>query len=60
MAIKKAKKEIIFLNNFNAHHLIQSGKYIVSKKQAKYLLAKTNIKSFVLTTPKKKPIWKRG
>ena len=60
MAIKEAKGEIILLNNFNTYYLIQGRKYIVSKKQAERLLAKTNAKDFILAILKKEPIQKRG
>ena len=32
MAIKEAKGEITLLGDFNAYYLIQSEKYIISKK----------------------------
>ena len=53
MGIKEAKGEIILLNNFNAYYLIQSKKYIASKKQVEYLLAKTKAKGFILIILKK-------
>ena len=60
MAIKEAKEEIIFLGDFNAYYLIWGKKYIASKEQAEYLLAKTEAKGFILITLKEKLIWKRG
>ena len=60
MAIKEAKGEIILLGDFNAYHLIWGKKYIINKKQMEYLLAKTDIKSFILVTLKGEFIWKRG
>ena len=60
MAIKEAKREIILLGNFNAHHLIQGGKYVASKEQAERLLAKTNTKGLILVMPKGEPTQKRG
>ena len=60
MAIKEAKGEIILLGDFNAYHLIWSGKHAASKEQAEYLLAETDTKGLVLATLRGKPIWKRG
>ena len=56
MAIKEAKGEIILLGEFNAHYLIWGKKYIASEEQVKCLLAKTDVKGFVLTILKKEPI----
>ena len=56
MAIKEAKEKIILLGDFNAHYLIQGGKYIASEKQAERLLAETDTRGLVLATLKGKPI----
>ena len=60
MAIKEAKGEIILLGDFNAYHLIWGRKYIASEKQAKYLLAETNAKGFILAILKKSLYRKEG
>ena len=59
MAIKKAKGEIILLSNFNAYYLIQGKKYIASKEQAEYSLAKTNTKGFIFAILKRELIKKK-
>ena len=60
MAIKEAKGEIIFLDDFNAYYLIQNRKYIASKEQVEHLLAKISTRSFILAILKREPIQKRG